>query len=142
MDVKLGAGYLSSALLLLKFLRTSASHLERISLQFNCQTFFIGIPDFNLADFLVQFIFKMKHLTALCLVFYELYPSLIRQVNQKIAEEILPLRPALWFYLDRKIPNGVEPSVSAVYYSDMVLTSNKFDPVLTFDLYIFQCDKL
>ena len=90
MDVKLGAGYLSSALLLLKSFRTSASHLERISLQFNCQTFFIGNPDFNLADFLVQFIFKMKHLTALCLVFYELYPSLIRQVNQKIADKILP----------------------------------------------------
>jgi len=132
MDVKLGAGYLSSALLLLKSFRTSASHLERISLQFNCQTLFIGNPDFDLADFLVQFILKMDHLTALCLVFYELDPSLIPQVHQRIVEEILPLRPALWFYLDRKLPNGVEPSVPAVHYRDMVLINNKFDPVPTF----------
>jgi len=81
----------------------------------------------SLADFLVQFAMKMKHLALFCLVlkgcdFNRPY-ILINRANQRMAEEVLPKRPALWFYLDCNMPDGVDSTVPGIHYHEMVIGS-------------------
>ena len=83
---------------------------------------------FPLADLIVQLALKLKRLTFLSLTFHELNANeLIEQVHRRMAEEVLPSRPALWFHLGNTCPDGSNPNVPAVHYHEMIL-SNTFDP--------------
>lgn len=85
----------------------------------------------ELADYIVRFALEMSRLVALCIHFFNLNDGfdLIEEVNQRITEEVLPSKPALWFYLgweDRPMPSVT--SVPLVHYQEMVSPSPPWDP--------------
>ena len=83
---------------------------------------------FPLADFVVKVALKMERLTCLSLTLYELKESkLIEEVNQRMAEEVLLGRPALWFHFNSNFADASDPSVPAVHFHEMIITNN-FDP--------------
>ncbi len=88
--------------------------------------------NYPLDDVIVQLALKLKRLTCLSLTFYELSDSkLIEHVHRRMAEEVLPTRPALWFHLGTAFAEASDPSVPAVHYHEMVFT-NTFDPTPNF----------
>jgi len=116
----------ADAVHLLESFSLHAPNLERISIRLECKTPSI-FCDFPLADFLIQFCSKKKHLTCLSLTFFNLDDALIDQVNQRMAEEVLSERPSLWFYLGNRFPEASDPTVPSVHYHEMI-HSNYFDP--------------
>lgn len=116
---------MSDVLLVLTSLMRFASDLERVNLSFVCN---VTPPDWDypIADFLVKFALKMKRLTCLCLCFYGIDRALLTEANRRIVEEVVPLRPALWFHLDNGPPNPADRSVPTVHYHEMFYLSRFF----------------
>ncbi len=57
---------------------------------------------------------KMKHLNLLCLVGFPLSSNVVRKVNERVTRDVLPLRPALKFYLGETFPNATDPTVPRI----------------------------
>jgi len=122
---------IADAICILKSLLSHAPNIQRIAIEWKIET----LPaDWNypLADFIVQLALKLERLTCLSLTFFELDDTkLIEHVHRRMAEEVLPTRPALWFHLGYDYAEASDPGVPAVHYHEMVL-SNNFDPRPTF----------
>jgi len=115
---------IADALGILKSLSVNAPKIERINIEMMCE---ILPNDWNypLAEFIVQLALELKRLTCLSLTFYELNDrKLIELVHQRMAQEVLPTRPALWFHLDNDFPEASDPSVPAVHYHEMICTDD------------------
>jgi len=125
----------NDALLILKSLKQFAPKIERISLEFMCKTYPTD-EDYLMVDFLVDFILKMKHLSCLSLSLKQLNGTLIQKVHERIKKEVLPTRPSLWFHLDRKIPDVLNPSVPKVHYHEMIHTNYSHPPPKLWSLWI------
>ena len=83
---------------------------------------------FPLAHFMVKVALKLERLTCLSLTLYELKDSMLfEEVNRRILEEVLPVRPALWFHFGNNFAEASDPSVPAVHHREMIITNN-FDP--------------
>jgi len=107
---------------LLKYLLGSSSlQLERLVLIAESSK---NGPDWNhpikLPDFIVDFALKMKRLVCCCIVFDLLNPNLIKEVQQRIVKEVVPIRPSFWFHLGREVPLASNLSVPSIHYHEMV----------------------
>ena len=104
-------------LLMLKSLLGATYHLERLVLNGSCKLMF----NRNEAETsLVEFASRMKRLVCCCLVFYKLDRKLIKKVQQRIAQEVLPKRPSLWFHLGGDDPLASDPDVPNFHFHEMV----------------------
>ena len=111
---------------LLKYLLGSSSlQLERLVLIAESSK---NGPDWNhpikLPDLIVKFALKMKRLVCCCIVFDRMDSNLIKEIQQRIAKEIVLIRPSLWFHLGREKPLASDPSVPSIHYHEMV------DPII------------
>lgn len=126
----------------LKSLTICASHLERLVIYFKAFPDDAVSLDHPFTEFVVQFAKKMERLVALCIVFFnrrhsgghsdccsccscyydddEPTDALMEQINRRMAEEVLPTRPALWFHLGSDIPNATDPDVPLIHYREMI----------------------
>jgi len=77
-------------------------------------------PPSDMPDSIVNFVLKMPHLTALCIVFAQLDSELIDEVNRRIEKEVIPSNPSLWFCFDSSRPNPSTSRVPFVHYFEMV----------------------
>lgn len=113
-----------SILLLLKNLLDCSEHLERLVLRHNR----VGNPSKSgywkcspeLEELLVGFATEMDHLVALCLARFRVAPEVVLKVNRRVRREILPQRPAFWFYLGEELPKGNDVTVPRVHLKEIV----------------------
>ena len=112
----------SETLLFLQTLLKCSTHLERLLLHDLC-----GKSRFNfrqscsiLEDPLVHFALEMKNLVALCLAGLRFDSAVAAKVRERVVNEILPLRPSFWFYLDYDLPEGNDPTVPRIHYDEIV----------------------
>jgi len=113
--------YPSTALSILKAILEKSVLLERLALidgGSDNLPIWIHPPDF--ADFLVKFAAKMSHLTCCCLSFKQLDCFPIVNVKHRIAQEVVRMRPSLWFHMDRSLPQASDPGVPWVHYHQLV----------------------
>ena len=107
--------------LLLKFLLGSSLQLERLVLIAKSPRHGPNWKQpLQLPDFIVDFALKMKRLVCCCMVFDRLDPSLIKEVQQRIAKEVVPIRPSFWFHLGREVPLASDLSVPSIHFHEMV----------------------
>lgn len=114
----------SETLLLLRQLLKCSSHLERLLLHDVCapsdSTFIRRQLSSDFGDQVVHFAFVMDHLVALCLTGIGVNPVAVAKVRERVKKEVLPLRPSLWFHMDRDLPKGNDLEVPRIYYDEMV----------------------
>ena len=108
-----------------------SSHLERLVL-INEKDMMKDKKDRHkmvlLPDFLLPFVIKMKHLVALCLVGFQMKRNEVQELKRRFTDEIVPTRPAFWYYLDPQLPEGNDPSiVPRVHYDEIVCPEDAFD---------------
>lgn len=48
--------------------------------------------------------------------------------TERIAQEVVPTRPSLWFHLDRALPEASDPGVPWIHYHPMVDPMSFFLP--------------
>lgn len=77
----------------------------------------------ELEDFILPFVKGMPHLVALCLIGLPIEPTEL--FKRQITEEVLPHRPAFWYYLGESYPKENDPSVPRIHFNDIVYD---FDP--------------
>ena len=82
----------------------------------------------DFADFMVKFASNMTHLTCCCLSIKQLDCFPIVKVKQRIANEVVPMRPSLWFHSDRALPEASDPGVPWIHYHRMVDPMSFFMP--------------
>jgi len=75
-------------------------------------------PEF--ADSLVTFAAKMSHMTCCCVTFNHLDVDLMKGIKERVEEEVVQVRPSLWFHLGRSIPEASDPGVPAIHYHQIV----------------------
>ena len=113
--------YPSAALSILKAILEKSVLLERLVLIDGGSD---NLPIWNqppeFADFLVEFASKMPHLTCCCLSFKQLDSFPIVNIKQRIAHEVVRVRPSLWFHIDRSLPEASDPGVPWVHYHEIV----------------------
>jgi len=76
--------------------------------------------EWRLEQLLVEFATEMGHLVALCLARFRVAPEVVCKVNQRVVREILPERPAFWFYLGDSLPKGNDDTIPRVHLEEMV----------------------
>ena len=72
------------------------------------------------ANDLVSFVADMERLVAFCLAGIRIDPDIAQIVVQRLTDEILPLRPALWFHLGKDVPQVGDPCVPRVHYDEIL----------------------
>ncbi len=74
-----------------------------------------------MGDFLFNFISKMELLVALCFTSFRVHPDVFKELNRRVTEEIVPLRPpSFWFHLGPKPPNANDHSVPRIHSDEIV----------------------
>ncbi len=87
-------------------------------------TFIYDIDEYaELEDFILPFVKGMPHLIALCLIGLPILPTEL--FKRQLTEEVLPLRPAFWYYQDDEYPEENDASVPRIHYDEIVY---HFDP--------------
>ena len=71
-------------------------------------------------DVIVRFASEMPRLVALCIAFFHLDSDVVEEVNQRIAEEVLPSKSPLWFCLNDVEPKPSDSDVPLVHYQEMI----------------------
>jgi len=69
---------------------------------------------------ILQFASKMTHLSCCVLTFNYLTDDFMKVIKERVEEEVVSVRPSLWFYLDRKMPEPSDGSVPSVHYHEIV----------------------
>jgi len=107
----------ATALLFLKAILEVSVNLERLALidGGSYESFALSPPPV-LANFLVEFTSKMNHLTCCCLTFNPLSVDLMKEIKQRVEEEVVTERTSLWFHLGRRIPEGSDSGVPWIHY--------------------------
>ncbi len=73
------------------------------------------------ANDLVSFVADMERLVAFCLAGIRIDPDIAQIVVQRLTDEILPLRPALWFHLGKYVPQAGDPCVPRVHFDEILI---------------------
>jgi len=79
----------------------------------------------ELEEFVVEFAKGMVHLVCLGFFGFRFDSSAAEVIEKRLTEEVVPLRPAFWFHLGRRLPNENDDSVPRVHYEGIV---NLCDP--------------
>jgi len=122
----------------LKNLLQCSSHQERLVLDdqhdYDCSP--INHPSYDMGGFLFNFVSKMDHLVALCFASFRIHSDVLKKLNRRVAQEIVPLRPpSFWFHLGPKLPNANDSSVPRVHSDEIVHPIYFFHSPPKFDWY-------
>jgi len=119
-------------LLMLKTLLGCSLHLERLALINRSTGTVPTLPVWDhppeATDFLVNFALKMKRLVCCCLVFDRIDWNLVKDVYERVENEVVPIRPSLWFHLGRGEPYSSDPDVPSIHFHEMVDPENYTPP--------------
>ena len=121
--------------LLQALLKWSTSHFERLVLH-ACEKdraidpYRMERQFAELEDFLLPFTKRMHHLVALCLIGLPIESTEL--FHRQITEEVLPLRPAFWYYLGAYYPEENDVNVPRIHYDEILFPINPFDSPPTF----------
>ena len=74
----------------------------------------------ELEELIVEFAKGMVHLVCLGFFGFRFHPSAAEMIQRRITEEVVPLRPAFWYHLGRKLPNESDVSVPRIHYEEIV----------------------
>jgi len=78
------------------------------------------------AEFLFNFAERMEHLIAFCLS-VNINHQVIKVLETRFIQEILPNRPAFWFHLGSSLPRPNDCRVPRVHYDEIISPINYFD---------------
>ena len=93
-------------------------------------------PHYDMGDFLFNFISKMELLVALCFTSFRVHPDVFKELNRRVTEEIVPLRPpSFWFHLGPKPSNANDHSVPRIHSDEIVHPIDWFYSPPKFDWY-------
>jgi len=128
-------GYPTTVLSILKILREKSPLLERLvlidggfcsySLTVN-DGFRLELPlpslspPHKFSELLLEFTSKMTHMTCCCLTFRRLAVNLLKEITERVEEDVVAERPSLWFHLGRNIPKASDAGVPSVHYHEIV----------------------
>jgi len=122
--------------MLFESLLKCSSHLERLLLADNYDDWYKDEEEkkecscssnHNLhlqSEYLVSFVSKMKRLVAFCLAGARIDAGFADLVKQELTDKILPLRPALYFYVGKELIDDEEKHIIA---PQMIYPINPFD---------------
>jgi len=68
----------------------------------------------------VDFATVMERLVALCFLGFRIPPNVARSVNRRLMEEVIPLRPSFWFYIEPQFPNVNDTRIRRIHYDEIV----------------------
>jgi len=105
--------------LLLEALLKCSSHFERLVLIHEAgenQSNSMVIS----TDFLLSFVSEMTHLVAICLVGFHFDSIQVDVLKKRFTEEVVPHRPAFWFYVGPKLPRGNDTTIPRIHYDEIV----------------------
>ena len=74
----------------------------------------------ELGELIVEFAKGMVHLVCLGFFGFRIDPSAAEMIQRRITEEVVPLRPAFWFYLGKEVPEENDESVPRIHYEEIV----------------------
>ena len=77
-------------------------------------------------EFLFNFAERMEHLIAFCLS-VNINHQVIKVLETRFIQEILPNRPAFWFHLGSSLPRPNDCRVPRVHYDEIISPINYFD---------------
>ena len=109
---------LSSILLLLKNLLKCSDHLERLVLIKSAKFWVDWETSSEMEDLIVGFATEMERLVALCLVGLRISSDVVRNIEQRVEKEIIPLRPPFWCHFG--LPASNDPNVPVVHMTEIV----------------------
>ena len=72
----------------------------------------------ELEEMIVPFAKGMTHLVCLAIVGFPL--KSVKVIEKRLTEEVVPLRPAFWFYLGKEVPEENDESVPRIHYEEIV----------------------
>ena len=78
------------------------------------------INPIEFGNFLVSFALEMERLVLLCMMGFQIDPDVIKDVNRRIYEELLPNRPAFWLHLGLNLPRENDPSVPRIHHDEII----------------------
>ena len=113
--------YPTTTMLILEALLAESTQLERLVLVDDGTGNLPGWshpPEF--ADFLVGFVSKMANLSCCCVTFNQMDIDLMKEITQRVTEQVVTTRRSLWFHLDRAIPKPSDPGVPPIHYHQIV----------------------
>ncbi len=85
------------------------------------------------SEYLVSFVSKMKRLVALCLAGARIDVGFADLVKQELTDKILPLRPALYFYVGKELSDeDRDVSAPRIHFDEMMYPINPFDALPPF----------
>jgi len=75
----------------------------------------------KLEETIVEIVEQLQHLVLLVLIGFPMNSKVVRRVNQRLTQDVLPLRPALKFYLDAvTFPDATDPTVPRIHCNEMI----------------------
>lgn len=77
-------------------------------------------------DQIIDAVKEMKHLVLLCLIGFSFSDDIVHRVQQRLTLEVLPLRPALRFYLGESFPDATDPTVPRIHCNEMIHPQAQF----------------
>ena len=84
-------------------------------------------------DYLVSFVSNMNHLVAFCLAGNRIDAGFADLVKQELTNKILPLRPALYFYVGKELDDELKDVIAPrIHYDEMIYPINPFDALPPF----------
>jgi len=88
------------------------------------------LPDWNhpvdMPDFFVDFAAKMKRLVCFCISFNQIDGAMCEEVNRRVAEKVVGIRPSLWFHFGRYGPDLDDPEVPLIHLQEILLSHLDF----------------
>jgi len=83
-------------------------------------------------DSIVGFISKMVNLSCVCLTFKQINVDYMNGIKQRVTEEVVAMRPSLWFHIGRSVPKASDAGVPSIHYHQIVQPMS-FDLPLVMD---------
>ena len=113
--------YPATALLILKAILEKSPLLERLVLidGGSDNLPFLSAPH-KFSDHILEFASKMTHMSCFCVTFNQLAVDLMKEIKERVENEVVAERPSLWFHLDRNIPEASDAGVPSVHYHQIV----------------------
>ena len=71
----------------------------------------------------MDFATVMERLVALCFLGFRITPNVARKVNRRLMEEVIPLRPSFWFYIETlqtQFPNVNDTRIPRIHHDEIV----------------------
>jgi len=116
--------------LILKALLEKSPLLERLVLIDGGSDILPLSPPHKFLDHILEFASKMTHMSCFCVTFNQLAVDLMKEIKERVENEVVAERPSLWFHLDRNIPEASDVGVPSIHYHEIVKPASFVLPCL------------